>query len=163
MGMWLALASAACCITGLYIRYNSWKIGILFRFFDGLMLAFLCFSLLPVVLEEGHFAVGVAGILLGVLLGAVAEQKTLFFWEKNIRRDFLHSASFFIAVLLGHWHIPPERNGILVYSIVVAFFGGLLLFIACGGILPEDSSKKNQLLCALGGFIGFILGVFVLF
>ncbi len=163
MGMWLAVASAICCITGLYFRRNSSGAGILFRFFDGLMLAFLCFSLFPVVLEEGNFVAGVTGIVLGVIIGSVLEQKTLYYWEKNIRKDFLHSAAFFVAVLLGYWSIPEEGNGLLVYSIIVALLGGLLLFIACGGILPEDTSKKNQVLCALGGFIGFVMGVFVLF
>lgn len=163
MGIWIAAASVICCITGIcFRRAGLGKIFIL-RIFDGLLLAFLCFVLFPVVFEKGNFFAGIVGILFGVLLGAYLERKTMFLLEDCSGKDFLHSGAFLLAVLLAYFQLPKQEIEIMIYSFIVALSGGLFLFITCGGILPECCGKKWQVVSAVGGFLGFLMGVFLLF
>lgn len=134
---------------------------ILFRFFDGLLLAFLCVCLLPMAFYGDYFWLVACGLLFGVLIGAVLEQKIGMFFLQPLLNNVLHCAVFSAAI----WFY---RYGSIVFwenqffYVAVSFFGGLFLFVACGGILPDSVCGKERLAKAMGGFVGFFLGIILL-
>ena len=112
-------------------------------FLDGVYLAMLCFAVLPPAMGSVHFwgAAGCAGA--GVAAGLLAE--TYLPWDKALRR-----AVFLVltAAVFFSWELP-------VFPL--AFFGGMGLYHASAGIVPEPLGI-GRALCGAGGFLA---GVFL--
>lgn len=112
-------------------------------FFDGGYLAFLCLLLLPCAMGTTFFYGAAAVAALGVLAGLWSE-----------RRKGIPAVVFAIAT--GGLLLFDNRLSFLE-TLVLAFFGGMGLFHASAGILPE----KIEIRTALWSAAGFLLGTFL--
>ena len=112
--------------------------GAVLCFLEGAYLAMLCFAVLPPAMGTARFW-GAAGCGTGLL-----EEKYLP-WDVLLRRALF---LFLTAAVCFSWEIP-------VFPL--AFLGGVGLYHASAGILPEPVSIRNALFSA-GGFLA---GVFL--
>ncbi len=125
---------------------------LLFRFLEGIMLAFLCFVFLPPAFLEDFIWAGV-GAMIGIAFGVWVERK---YSGEGLRKEF-SSAVIFLAAFL--FQMFPCGDLALLRS----FVGGMALYCTCTGLFPEGIPLKSTLLAALGGMLGFILGVAICF
>ncbi len=162
MGIWLGMAGLFWGVTLLFFYMEENRGDVLFRFFDGLLLAYLCFCLLPRTFEGDCFWMAACCLLSGVLIGALLEQKIGDFILEPSHNNWLHCCAFSAAVWVRMYgmRVIEEKELLLAAA---AFFGGLFLFIACGGILPDYVCGKERFGKALGGFAGFFTGVVLLY
>ena len=112
-------------------------------FLDGGYLAFLCFRLLPYVMGTVHFYPAVAATAVGVLAGVRMEKFQL---VSVLIFALVAGAPFF-------WQDAAELREVLV----MAFIGGMGLYHASAGIIPEQVEIKNALLSGAGFLVGTIL------
>ncbi|WP_304508395.1 hypothetical protein [Anaerotignum sp.] len=125
---------------------------LLFRFLEGIILAYLCFLFLPPAFLNAFLWAGL-GAILGIVFGVWAEGK---YPEDGLKKELgsavMFSAAFLFEVFIHQgWALPRS------------FMGGAALYFACAGLFPEGMSLKNTLLSALGGILGFIFGVAICF
>ena len=114
-------------------------------FMDGLFLGILAFGILPKAMEAHCFYGGVSFAVAGVLLGFLSEKKTA------ERRTGL--AVFLTVLGAAVLFLPWETRKLL------GLFGGLGLYFASAGILPEGLSFREQLLYMLSSGGGFLTAV----
>ena len=112
--------------------------GAVLCFLEGAYLAMLCFAVLPPAMGAARFW-GAAGCGTGLL----AEKYLP--WDVLLRRALF---LFLTAAVCFSWEIP-------VFPL--AFLGGVGLYHASAGILPEPVSIRNALFSAGG----FLVGVFL--
>lgn len=112
-------------------------------FLEGAYLAMLCFAVLPPAMGSEQFW-GAAGFAAaGVGAGLLAEKYLP--WDMLLRRVLF---LLLTAAVCFSWEIP-------VFPL--AFLGGMGLYHASAGILPEPVSIRNALFSAGG----FLVGVFL--
>ena len=116
-------------------------------FLDGGYLAFLCFTVLPNVMGAEHFYLAALAAGLGVLAGVRLEHKAKL-------------PAFIFAIVTGcqiFWSVPLSFRGILL----LAFFGGMGLYHASAGIIPDKIEIGKALLSGAGFLVGtFLFGCF---
>ncbi|MBR4015214.1 MAG: hypothetical protein IKI88_03305 [Anaerotignum sp.] len=117
-------------------------------FLDGYFLALLCFCILPFAMKSGYFYGAVLLSALGVIGGVLL--------EKGQKMGALTTAFLFTAVTAFYFMQKSPLSA--VGACALAFFGGIGLYAACCGILPEEIPLRKQLLLALLGGSGFLLG-----
>lgn len=117
-------------------------------FLDGYFLALLCFGILPFAMKSGYFYGAVLLSALGVIGGVLL--------EKAQKTDSLTTAFLFTAVTAFYFIQKSPLS--VVEACGLAFFGGMGLYAACCGILPEEIPLQTQLLSAVVGGGGFLLG-----
>ena len=123
-----------------------------FSYFDGIAIGLLCMVILPVAFGESVFWLGVLGIICGVFTTCVLE-----YYKKNwVAQQWLHSVM--VSILVWFWIFGKEIKGgeIPLFPFWVAFFGGVGLFLACDGVLPEGKEKREGFFRGLGGMCGFL-------
>lgn len=139
---WLAVC-AGYWLWGVKGRRNTLLQGVLHGFFLGL----LCFGILPPVMETPLFCATAICSVCGAAAGAWLEEK----WGE---RSSLPAALLFTALTLL-WR--GGIGGSLQFLCGIAFFGGMGLYAACCGVLPEDGAMWVRLRPAVGGCAGFLL------
>lgn len=114
-------------------------------FLDGGYLALLCFAALPRAMGTEFFyhAAGAAGI--GAILGLVLEKKN---WR------LLPAGIFALVTGFQFLWAGALSLGMVLF---LAFLGGLGLYHASSGILPERIEIRKALLSA----VGFLFGTFL--
>lgn len=112
-------------------------------FWDGGYLAFLCFALLLHVMGTEHFFLSTAAVGGGVLIGLWLE-----------RRKKLPVFIFCIVTGCQILWIDPLS---LRETLFLAFFGGMGLYYASAGIIPD----KIEIGKALFSGAGFLFGTFL--
>jgi len=123
-----------------------------FSYYDGIAIGLLCMVVLPVAFKESSFWLGVLGIICGVSGSCVLEHQKKFWVEQQ----WLHSAA--VSILVWFWLFEKEVVWVrlLMSPFLVAFFGGVALFLACDGVLPEGKGRKEGFFRGLGGMCGFL-------
>lgn len=160
MRLWVLLALLFWVLAIAYYFINTK--GILFSVFDGLLLAFLCFKLLPEAFLQGSFWQAVAGLLLGAFIGSFAEQSSR--WQTVICSSIFHSAIFSLAVLFFYCLMKTEmKTGINFSLFLLVLVGGLFLSISCGGILPEADNAREKAWAGILGAAGFMIGTWQIY
>ncbi len=109
-------------------------------FLDGFYLGLICFGILPLAMETPFFYGAVLFSGLGVLAGV--------FLEKRVGGS--GSALLFTVLTLAYFGIG-ERIG-REQAFLLAFFGGIGLYRACAGIVP-DQVRISRALLSGGGFL----------
>lgn len=112
-------------------------------FLEGAYLAMLCFAVLPPAMGAARFWGAAGCAAAGCGTGLLAEKYLP--WDVLLRRALF---LFLTAAVCFSWEIP-------VFPL--AFLGGVGLYHASAGILPEPVSIRNALFSA-GGFLA---GVFL--
>ena len=193
--------------------------GTILGFTAGLLLAFVCLSMLPEVFAESGLAAGVAGLAAGMAAAFFLEGRTekMERWKRagllmalgvslhNIPEGMALGAMLSTDRALGvsmaviiSMHCFPEALSVLtpmrlgglsgaktlLYSLVLAlpmclgafagglaggvwpgfaslcmsFAGGVMLYMACGDILPESKDVWRGRLSTIGAMAGFLAG-----
>ena len=150
MGLWLAIPVYWVLLWAASRRKRAYPLP--FRFLEGTVLAYLCFIFLPPAFLEEFLWAGL-GAVLGIVFAVWAEEK---YPEIGLGRELrtimiLTVVFVFDAFSYGAWPLPRS------------VIGGTALYCACGGLFPEGMPLKDTLLSALGGILGFILGVAICF
>jgi len=78
------------------------------------------------------------------------------FPDQGLSREF-RSAAIFTAAFL--FEVFSNGSWVMTRGII----GGIALYSASSGLFPEGLSIKETLFTALGGVLGFILGVVICF
>lgn len=202
--------------------------GLLMGFTGGLLIAFICFEMLPTAFGTHNLYIGTIGILIGVLCCVYIEEKINETAKKsqNLKIESMKTAllltfgislhnipegmaigsiariSFqmglrLAAVIAIHCvaegiaiSMPLNKSGssikmILVYTFVLAlplslgsaigavlgmvssifvtlslsFAGGVMLYIACGEVIPNSKKIWSGRLSTIFGVFGFVLGI----
>lgn len=107
-------------------------------FLDGFYLAMLCFAVLPPAFHSVHFYGVAACAMAGIGVGTFAEK--IFPWDTLLRQGLF----LFLAMAV---FLPLKAPVFLA-----AFLGGMGLYHASAGILPEKTSIKGAF-CSAGGFL----------
>jgi len=150
MSLWLSIPVYWVLLWAASRRKKAYPLP--FRFLEGAILAYLCFMFLPPAFLEDFLWAGV-GAILGIVFGVWIEEKyPQDGFGKELRRVIIFTVVFlFQGFALGSWALPRS------------VIGGMALYCACGGLFPEGMPLKDTLLSALGGILGFILGVVICF
>lgn len=111
-------------------------------FWNGGYLAFLSFAALPAVMGTDFFYAAAAAAGAGILVGVALEEKC----------SFLPSVIF--AAVTGGELVAKEGAAVVL---LFAFLGGMGLFHASCGILPEKVEIKKAVLSGGGFLTGTIL------
>ena len=114
-------------------------------FFDGGYLAFLCFALLPCVMGTEMFFRAAALSGLGVFLGVRLEGRKVC----RLLVFSLVTGSYFL------W----QRVFSLQEMLLLSCFGGMGLYHASAGIIPDEPDVEKGLLSGAGFLIGTFLFV----
>ncbi|KXL53910.1 hypothetical protein CLNEO_00020 [Anaerotignum neopropionicum] len=125
---------------------------LLFRFLEGIILAFLCFVFLPPAFLEQFLCAGV-GAIIGIAFAVWMEGK---YSQGGLKKELGSGIIFLVAFL---FQIFFREDIALPRSAV----GGMALYCTCTGLFPEGMPLKNTLQSALGGMLGFLLGVAICF
>lgn len=140
-----------CVVYGgvLFLPVKRGVFALVLGFLSGLGVAFFCLRYLPGVFTSQAFYAVAAGVLCGVALGTVAEKRrlpgTVFFW---------------LGALL--WGCSGGLISMdVLTALLAAITGGACLYLVCGAVLPEEVGEKQFLLRAVGGLLGFWLGVWL--
>ena len=112
-------------------------------FLDGGYLAFLCFAILPSAMETEHFFMAAAAAGTGVAVS--------FLTEKYRRLPMAVFALIVFAFLF--WQENLSQSEVLLLS----FCGGMGLYHASAGIIPEKVEVGKALLSGAGFLSGTIL------
>ena len=116
-------------------------------FLDGGYLAMLCFAILPLAMETPFFYGAALLSALGIVAGLLLERK---FAGRCL------SAVLFMALTVFYFRQGKVEG--MGKALVLAFFGGMGLYHACAGILPEPILSKDRIAGALLSGGGFLLG-----
>lgn len=117
-------------------------------FLHGLYLAMLCFAILPSAMGTAAFYPSVAASALGV--------GGSFLLERKNREQAVFCALLFTGLTAVHFLCKGEIDG--RKAIALAFFGGMGLYHACAGILPEGVQPREHIAEAMLSAVGFVLG-----
>lgn len=115
---------------------------------NGFFLGLLCFGALPAVMGRS-FSSGIAAVC-GAAAGVWLEGRS--------GRRFFPFAALLFAVLTVSW-LWQGDTGTSLQSFL-SFLGGMGLYAACCGILPEGGAGE-KLRPAVGGGIGFLLSTVI--
>ncbi|MEA4816011.1 MAG: hypothetical protein VB120_04025 [Lachnospiraceae bacterium] len=121
----------------------------------GITIAFLSFGLIPELFLRLEYFTALFVILIGMLISFLLEK---LFFEKYNKHGFLYTASFLFYIALSFIYKFLLKSGF-----AAMFFSVLLLYIACGGVLPQMESERNNHFALSGSIFGFILGIAVEF
>ena len=116
-------------------------------FLNGFYLALLCFGILPRAMETEFFYGAAVAAGMGVAMG--------FFLEKRTEEMPCFPAIFF-AIVTGCFFLWKGSLS-LREVLFLAFFGGMGLYHASAGIIPEKIEIRKALLAASGFLSGTIL------
>ncbi len=150
MGLWLSIPVYWVLLWAASRRKKAYPLP--FRFLEGVILAYLCFLFLPAVFLESLPLAGI-GAVLGIALGVWAEGQC----PNNGLKKELRCIGAFTAVVLLERLLPG------LWPLLKSILGGVALYCACSGLFPEGATLRETLLSALGGGLGFILGVAICF
>ena len=114
-------------------------------FWDGGYLAFLCFALLPCVMGTEAFFLSAALAGAGVFLGVRLEEKKVF--------------RLLVFVLLTGSHFFRLCSFSLEEVLLLSCFGGMGLYHASAGIIPDEPDIGKGLLSGTGFLAGTFLFV----
>lgn len=150
MSLWLSVPAYWVLLWAASRRKKAYPLP--FRFLEGSILAYLCFIFLPPAFLEAFLWAGL-GAIVGIALGVWLEEKYPADGLKQELRCITIVTLIFIiqAFARGSWALPRS------------VMGGMALYCACTGLFPEGTPLKETLLSALGGILGFILGVAICF
>ena len=127
--------------------YVTWAAGKFSKaalsFLDGGYLAFLCFSVLPYAMGTEYFYGAAITVLAGVLAGFCMEEK------RNL-------AVLVFAAVSGCYLFCEELLSPIEF-LVLAFFGGIGLYHASAGIIPDKIEIGKALLSGAGFLCGTVL------
>lgn len=112
-------------------------------FWNGGYLAFLCFSLLPAAMGTEHFFAAAAAAGAGVTAGFWQEKRT---WLPALVFAAVTGCQIFWSELVSFGEI-----------LFLAFLGGMGLYHASAGIIPDKIEIGKALLCGAG----FLSGTFL--
>ena len=112
-------------------------------FFDGGYLAFLCFSVLPRAMDNLYFFQAAAASSIGVLSAVWLEKKAKLQW---LIFAIVTSCQVF-------WNGALSLRDVLF----LAYFGGIGLYHASAGIIPEKVEIGKAFLSVAGFLVGTIL------
>ena len=123
----------------------SWAAGSFSKaalsFLDGGYLAFLCFAVLPCALGTEHFYLAALAAGGGVLAGFLLESRT-----KVLTFTAVTGCQFF-------WSEPLSFGAILVLAVL----GGMGLYHASAGVIPDKIEIGKALLSGAGFLVGTFL------
>ena len=117
-------------------------------FWDGCYLALICFGILPCAMAMEAFYPAAAASVLGACGSFGLEQNGR--WQPFLRVMFFGGLT---AVQFLH---TGDMEG--CEAILLAFWGGMGLYHACAGILPEGIPPREHIVEALLSAAGFLLG-----
>lgn len=112
-------------------------------FLEGIYLAMLCFAVLPPAMGSVHFWGAAGCAAAGVAAGLAAENR--FPWEGGLRRVLF---LLLTAAVCFSLEMPV---------FLLAFLGGMGLYHASAGILPEPVSIRQAFFSAGGFLLGVLL------
>lgn len=118
-------------------------------FLHGVFLGLLCFGILPPLMETPFFYGAALCALGGAAAGAWLEEKR--------EKQFLWLSILLFTAFGLLWIWEGKAGGVLPAPFFRAFLGGMALYAACCGILPEEGSPQEKIRPAIGGGIGFLL------
>ena len=139
--IWLLLSGAYLMFTWAAGRRGFAEAALCF--FDGIYLAMLCFALLPLAMEAAFFYQAAACAAMGVALGLLTEGRLP---KENALRAVL------FAALAAAFYLLQGKELVWAEAVLLAFFGGMGLYHASAGILPEPVCIRKAILSA-GGFL----------
>lgn len=114
-------------------------------FLDGFYLAMLCFAILPRAMETDYFYGAAAAAAIGVAAGL---------WLEKKGKDIL--TVLVLAIVTGCYSFWSGELS-LREVLFLAFFGGMGLYHASAGIIPDKIEIGKALLSAAGFLIGTFL------
>ena len=150
MSLWLSIPVYWVLLWAASRRKKAYPLP--FRFLEGVILAYLCFLFLPQAFLESLPVAGV-GAVLGIALSVWAEGRCP---EDGVKKE-LRCGSMFAITFLFEGLFPQ------MWTLPRSILGGMALYCACSGLFPEGLTLKETVLSALGGILGFILGVAICF
>lgn len=116
-------------------------------FLNGFYLALLCFGILPRSMETEFFYGAAAAAAIGVAAGVFLEKRA---------EEMPSFTSIFFAIVTGCFFLWEGALS-LREVLFLAFFGGMGLYHASAGIIPE----KIEVGKALSAVVGFLFGTFL--
>ena len=125
---------------------------LLFRFLEGYILAFLCFYFLPQAFEQVFFLKAGIAALLGI--GCAAWLERVFQKQERARGGF--RLLIFVLLAITQGFMPATFS----MGLVRAWLGGMGLYAASEGLLPEDGGLEELVYAGVGGILGFLLGAY---
>lgn len=146
------LAYAIVCLTA---KKRQKDYPLLFRFIEGYFLAYLCFSYLPIAFAEGKFfqagICALAGIGLGAVLSGIA--------QKRNHAVCAYRLLVFFIVVISYYALANMQTALP--RLAFALLGGVGLYGANEGLLPEDVALNEMIYSGIGGILGFLFGIFI--
>ena len=105
------------------------------RIAAGALASVICFGIMPHVFTSG-VAAGAAGLLTGVLVSA---------WVDDAVTALVIALPIGVGVALsGVFEINTIGIPNMLLSLCLAFSGGIILYLACGEILPDKKQKPRK-------------------
>ena len=141
MILWLILVTGYAFLTGAAEKRRG--AGAVLCFLNGSYLALLCLSVLPSAMGTAHFYGTAAVAAVGVLAGLRTEEKPL--------------AGVLVFALVTGYAFLRQGGGSGAELLFLAFFGGMGLYNASCGILPEGIEIGKALLSGAGFLLGTVL------
>ncbi|MEG0771047.1 MAG: ZIP family metal transporter [Clostridia bacterium] len=83
-------------------RINNKYFGLIMEFSAGLMIAIVCFDLLPTALELGNIVVNLIGIIAGLLLALILEEKIKYSQLLSSKNPGIATGILLIAAVTAH-------------------------------------------------------------
>ena len=127
--------------------YVTWAAGNFSKaalsFLNGGYLAFLCFAVLPYAMGTEYFYGAALAVTAGVLAG---------FWMEKKR-----NLAVLIFVGISGWYLFCEELFSPIEFLFLAFFGGIGLYHASAGIIPDKIEIGKALLSGAGFLCGTVL------
>lgn len=143
--VWLLLSGGYLMFTWAARKRSSAEAALCFL--DGVYLAMLCFAILPMAMETAFFYGAAVSSAVGVAAGLLAEKYLP--WEKALRTMLFLGLTTALFLLEGK-ELP-------LYQIIpLAFLGGMGLYHASAGILPEPVRISRAFLSAAGFLLGTV-------
>lgn len=132
--------------------YFTWAAGNFSKaalsFLDGGYLAFLCFAVLPCAMDTVYFFYAAAAAGMGVLAGV--------FLEKKVKK-----ISAFVFALVTASLLVFGDSGVFWEVLLLAFLGGVGLYYASSGVIPDKIEIGKSLLSGAGFLCGTLLFAFL--
>lgn len=129
-------------------------------FFAGLLTVRICFFMLPVSMQNVSLYFGFSVIITGVICAALIENLHGFSGYGAI---FLYPFITAVLMLLDNSSKTAGFFSGSLHEMLLCFIGGMLLFLNCGEMLPDETDPHRAGFTALGACIGFASGVMKFF
>lgn len=153
--MRISMAVLAYGIVCLTARKRQKDYPLLFRFIEGYFLAYLCFCYLPIAFAEGKFFQAGICALAGIGLGAMVSNKM----QKKNYAVCTYRLFVFFTVVVAYYILASMQD--ILPRLAFALLGGVGLYGANEGLLPEDVGLNEMVYSGVGGILGFLLGIFM--